>query len=71
MVAMRAAATNLADIVTHELTLGYVLASVPARSADPDHSAFHGPGLFAIRFTACRHYGCKIAWAAVAIWVLP
>lgn len=27
-VAMRAAATNLADILTHDLTLGYVLVSV-------------------------------------------
>jgi hypothetical protein len=41
---MRAAATNLADILTHELALGYVLASVllgvltmiAARFTDPD-----------------------------------
>ena len=31
IVAMRAAATNLADILTHELALGYVLASVLIR----------------------------------------
>src|SRR5580692_7991616 len=46
IVAMRAAATNLADIITHDLAMGYVLASVAlvvltlvaARFTDPDRS---------------------------------
>jgi uncharacterized membrane-anchored protein len=51
IVAMRAAATNLADILTHELALGYVLASVllcvltllAARFTDPDFSRSGSP----------------------------
>jgi uncharacterized membrane-anchored protein len=51
IVAMRAAATNLADILTHELALGYVLASVllglltlvAARCTDPDFSRSGSP----------------------------
>jgi uncharacterized membrane-anchored protein len=51
IVAMRAAATNLADILTHELALGYVLASVllgvltliAARFTDPDFSRLGSP----------------------------
>lgn len=51
IVAMRAAATNLADILTHELALGYVLASVllgiltlvAARCTDLDFSRSGSP----------------------------
>jgi uncharacterized membrane-anchored protein len=51
IVAMRAAATNLADIITHDLALGYVLASIAlavltliaARCTDPDHSRSGSP----------------------------
>jgi uncharacterized membrane-anchored protein len=51
IVAMRAAATNLADIITHNLALGYVLASVmlgiltilAARFTTPDFSRSGSP----------------------------
>jgi len=51
IVAMRAAATNLADIFTHDLALGYMLASVllgvltllAARFTDPDFSRSGSP----------------------------
>jgi uncharacterized membrane-anchored protein len=51
IVAMRAAATNVADIITHELALGYVLSSVllgvltllAARFTEPDLSRSNSP----------------------------
>jgi uncharacterized membrane-anchored protein len=60
IVAMRAAATNLADIFTHDLTLGYVLASViltgltliAARFTDPDFSRSGSPRVDGAYWTA-------------------
>jgi uncharacterized membrane-anchored protein len=60
IVAMRAAATNLADILTHELALGYVLASVllgvltliAARFTDPDFSRSGSPRVDGAYWTA-------------------
>ena len=60
IVAMRAAATNLADIFTHDLALGYVLASVilagltliAARFTDPDISRSGSPRVDGAYWTA-------------------
>lgn len=60
IVAMRAAATNLADIITHDLALGYVLASVllgvltliAARFTDPDLSRSGSPRVDGAYWTA-------------------
>ena len=60
IVAMRAAATNLADILTHELALGYVLASVllgiltliAARFTDPDFSQSGSPRVDVVYWVA-------------------
>jgi uncharacterized membrane-anchored protein len=60
IVAMRAAATNLADIFTHNLALGYVLASVllgvltfvAARFTDPDFSRSGSPRVDGAYWTA-------------------
>lgn len=60
IVAMRAAATNLADIITHDLALGYVLASavlavltlIAARFTDPDLSRSGSPRVDGAYWTA-------------------
>jgi uncharacterized membrane-anchored protein len=60
IVAMRAAATNLADILTHELALSYVLASVllgvltviAGRFTDPDFSLSGSPRVDGAYWTA-------------------
>jgi uncharacterized membrane-anchored protein len=60
IVAMRAAATNLADIITHDLAMGYVLASVAlvvltlvaARFTDPDRSRSGSPRVDGAYWTA-------------------
>ena len=60
IVAMRAAATNLADILTHDLALSYVLASVllgiltliGARFTDPDFSRSGSPRVDGAYWTA-------------------
>lgn len=60
IVAMRAAATNLADIITHDLPFGYVLASVllgvltliAARFTDPDFSRSGSPRVDGTYWTA-------------------
>jgi uncharacterized membrane-anchored protein len=57
---MRAAATNLADILTHDLALSYVLASVllgiltliAARFTDPDFSRSGSPRVDGAYWTA-------------------
>ena len=60
IVAMRAAATNLADIITHDLALGYVLSSVllavltliAARFTDPDLARSGSPRVDGAYWTA-------------------
>jgi uncharacterized membrane-anchored protein len=60
IVAMRAAATNLADILTHDLALSYTLASVllglltliAARFTDPDFARSGSPRVDAAYWTA-------------------
>ena len=60
IVAMRAAATNLADILTHDLALGYVTASIllgvltliAARFTDPDVSRSVSPRVDGAYWTA-------------------
>ena len=60
IVAMRAAATNLADILTHDLALSYALASVllglltliAARFTDPDFARSGSPRVDAAYWTA-------------------
>lgn len=59
IVAMRAAATNLADIITHDLALSYVLSSIllavltliAARFTDPDQSRSASPRVDGIYWT--------------------